>query len=102
VVANAENAGVPVASVVNRDGWTSEISLVGHQAPVEVALFNPVLFQLPDHVQSENRVTGVCALGSQDCGLSVWWTSVAKPAVALTNVSTQGVLDLTWYLYMYD
>ncbi|KAI8811781.1 WD40-repeat-containing domain protein [Cladochytrium replicatum] len=99
VTANGENGSVPVAPIVNRDGWTSEVSLVGHQAPIEVALFNPVMFELPseDDPDSHKIITGVCALGSQDCGVSVWWTGKARSAAAVKDLFKHSVMDLAWY-----
>ncbi|RKO84085.1 WD40-repeat-containing domain protein, partial [Blyttiomyces helicus] len=35
---NGENATLATAPVIGRDGWGSEINLVGHQGPVEVAV----------------------------------------------------------------
>lgn len=38
VTSNGENGGLPTAPVVSRDGWSADVSLIGHQAPIEVAV----------------------------------------------------------------
>jgi protein HIRA/HIR1 len=35
---NGESSGLPVAPVIERDDWQSSVCLVGHEAPVEVAV----------------------------------------------------------------
>jgi protein HIRA/HIR1 len=35
---NGESGGLCVAPIITRDSWASDISLVGHQAPIEVAV----------------------------------------------------------------
>ena len=38
VAANGENGNQPTAPIINRDGWNDEMCLIGHTAPVEVAV----------------------------------------------------------------
>ena len=37
-----------------------------------------------------------CALGGQDCTLSLWLTSSPKPLVVVRKIFEQDVLDLAW------
>ncbi len=38
MAANGENGNQPTAPVINREGWNDEMSLLGHTAPIEVAV----------------------------------------------------------------
>ncbi|ORX92019.1 WD40 repeat-like protein [Basidiobolus meristosporus CBS 931.73] len=102
--ANAINGSVPVAAVISRDTWKSDVSLVGHDAAVEVVKFNPIMFHHKDvntTVSSAKReefqdLTAVCAVGSQDRGISVWINRNARPLAVAQSVFQHSVLDLSW------
>ncbi|KAJ1537148.1 HIR complex subunit [Nowakowskiella sp. JEL0078] len=96
ISANGENGTLPVAPIIYRDGWTCEVSLVGHQAPIE--LFNPMLFNIPENDEpgSRTQISAICALGSQDSGISIWWTSKERSTAAIKQIFKHSVLDLTW------
>ncbi|KAJ3317765.1 HIR complex subunit [Boothiomyces sp. JEL0866] len=93
---NGESAGVCVAPIIYRDDWQVNVCLVGHEAPVEVALFNPHLFSVIDLKTGLLKQTGVVALGSQDNGISVWWTGSARAITSAQQLFSHSVLDLTW------
>ncbi|KAF9413406.1 HIR complex subunit [Podila epigama] len=93
--ANAFNGSIPVASVIARDNWKAEISLVGHSAPVEVVAFNPMLFKYTD-AKGEVGFTSICAVGSQDRGLTVWRTHEPRPFVVIKELFEHSFLDLSW------
>lgn len=40
--------------------------------------------------------TCVCALGSQDNGISIWWTGSARAICSVQDLFTHSVLDLCW------
>lgn len=42
------------------------------------------------------QVTCCCAIGSRDRGVSVWVTALKRPLVAVENLFTRPVLDLSW------
>ncbi|KAG0309893.1 HIR complex subunit [Dissophora globulifera] len=86
---------VPVASVITRDNWRADISLVGHSAPVEVVAFNPLLFKYTDPSGSIG-FTSICAVGSQDRGITVWRTHEPKAFVAIKELFEHSFLDLSW------
>ncbi|KAI8909178.1 WD40-repeat-containing domain protein [Gorgonomyces haynaldii] len=95
VTANGENGALCVAPIIYRKDWSCNASLVGHQAPIEVALFNPLIYQVQDekkqHVQS-----AICAVGSQDQGISVWSTAKARAIVSAQHLFQHSCLDLAW------
>ncbi|KAF9206226.1 HIR complex subunit, partial [Haplosporangium sp. Z 27] len=93
--ANAFNGSIPVASVITRDNWKADISLVGHGAPVEVVAFNPLLFK---YTESSGDVgfTSICAVGSQDRGITVWRTHEPRPFVGVKELFDHSFLDLSW------
>ncbi len=93
---NGENSGICVAPVISRCDWSSSICLVGHEAPIEVAVFNPNVFNVKDEATGLLKETCVCALGSQDNGLSVWWTGAHRAIVSIQNLFTHSVLDMAW------
>lgn len=74
------------APIIERSG-SSDSNLVGHASPVEVARFNPLLF----------NGSGLVALGSQDCGISVFWTNKPRAPLSVRKLFSSSVLDLAWY-----
>ncbi|KAK9760908.1 HIR complex subunit, variant 2, partial [Basidiobolus ranarum] len=98
--ANAMNGATPVAAIISRDNWDSDISLVGHGASVEVVKFNPILFNCPTNPESPNpekaALASICAIGSQDHSISVWVTRNPRPLAVAQSVFQHSVLDLSW------
>ncbi|ORY52086.1 WD40 repeat-like protein [Rhizoclosmatium globosum] len=104
--ANGENGNMPIAPIINRDTWGSDVSLVGHQAPIEVAAFNPLTFdiEIPQNDEDEDMgasgsnkvISSVCAIGGQDRGISIWWTARPFSAASTQDVFTHTVLDMSW------
>ncbi|ORZ17493.1 WD40-repeat-containing domain protein [Lobosporangium transversale] len=93
--ANAFNGSIPVAAVISRDTWKADISLVGHSAPIEVVAFNPLLFKYTDST-GNSGFTSICAVGSQDRGLSVWRTHEPRPFVGIKELFDHSFLDFSW------
>ncbi|KAI9684777.1 MAG: HIR complex subunit [Trizodia sp. TS-e1964] len=102
--ANAVNGPLSTIAVINRGSWDCEISLVGHEGPVEVAAFSPRLFCKDPHgphntdpqgYSSQNLVTVVACAG-QDKSLTVWNTSYSRPVLIATDASTKSISDLAW------
>ncbi|KAF9103107.1 HIR complex subunit [Mortierella sp. AM989] len=93
--ANAFNGSIPVASVITRDNWKADISLVGHSAPVEVVAFNPLLFKYTES-SGDIGFTSICAVGSQDRGITVWRTHEPRPFVGVKELFDHSFLDLSW------
>ncbi|KAK3845554.1 MAG: WD40-repeat-containing domain protein [Linnemannia gamsii] len=95
VTANAFSNDKPVAAVISRDNWNADISLVGHDAPVEVVSFNPLLYRYID-AKGNSGLTSIVAVGSQDRGLTVWKTSDPRPFVGIKELFEHSFLDMCW------
>ncbi|KAJ2604315.1 HIR complex subunit, partial [Coemansia sp. RSA 1804] len=121
--ANAVNGKVPVAAVVSRDKWASDLSFVGHHAAIEAVRFNPRVFNvpvphpppsaaaaaagsasdtgdgssLPSNDKASTVAASICAAGGQDRGVTVWLTSQSVPIVAATDLFAGNLLDLAWH-----
>ncbi|KAI5960600.1 HIR1 [Candida pseudojiufengensis] len=91
-VPNATNGPVPSVAIVNRGSWGSDVSLIGHEAPVEVCSFSPTLFQCP----KEDNFQTILATGGQDRALAIWSTSKSKPLVVLTDIVEGAITDICW------
>jgi protein HIRA/HIR1 len=91
---NGENSSYCVAPLLSRHGAELGITLVGHEAPIEVALFNPHLFKV--NVDGDIKFRSICALGSQDTGVSVWCTATGRALASVQKLFNNIVLDLTW------
>lgn len=111
------------APVIERGDWTASFDFLGHNAPVVAVRFNHSLFRKqPQHAgtDSESGRTGnssqvvlangglkhtanellspynVIAMGSQDCSITVWTTTSARPVFVGKHFFTQSVVDLSW------
>jgi len=102
--ANAVNGPVSSVAVITRGSWDSEISLIGHEGPVEVTAFSPRLFckeppppedAIPKDYVTPPSVTVVACAG-QDKTLSVWNTSAARPFVITQELAAKSISDLAW------
>ena len=65
-----------------------------------VKAFNPVIFEIPASHTDKNKktISAVCAVGSQDNSISIWWTSKARSVAVAKQVFGYSVLDLSWTL----
>eukprot|EP00741_Cyanophora_paradoxa_P018977 tig00021108_g18320.t1 len=85
-----------VASILARSkGFEVSHDFVGHETPVVVARFNPVIFR---RESAEGEVSGytVCAVGSQDAMISVWATHSTRPIVIAQDLFGQSIVDIAW------
>jgi protein HIRA/HIR1 len=94
--ANGESAGVWVAPILYRDNWQSSVCFVGHEAPIECSAFNPLLYSTTDPKTGMVTQNAVCAIGSQDSGISVWWSGSSRAIVSAQQIFSHSVLDLAW------
>ena len=107
------NGYVFVAAVITRGTWTSDISLVGHENTVEVAVsvgssaftrflqrvqcYNPHIFlRDPSMPVVTANICSVVALGADDCSVSVWQTKSARPLIVAKEVFERQIMDLSW------
>ena len=113
--ATNNNGYVFIAAVIARNSWTSEISLVGHENTVEVAVrcvrndfpvtllrqidqaYNPHIFlRDPSLPVVASNICSVVALGADDRSVSVWQTKSARPLVVAKEVFERQIMDLSW------
>lgn len=90
------NGPVFVAAVIEREGWTSEISFVGHENTIQVTAFNPRLFFSEGVPQDRIHASCMLALGADDFSISVWRNTHHKPIVVVRDVFARQLLDLCW------
>lgn len=99
--ANATNGPVSSVAILSRGTWDGEISLVGHEGPVEVTSFSPRLFYRdpPKTDQDPNSfqptVTIVACAGQDKC-LSIWNTSFPRPFMITQELAGKSISDLAW------
>ncbi|ORY28137.1 putative transcription corepressor [Naematelia encephala] len=93
---NAMNGPVFVAAVIEREGWGSDISFVGHENTIQVAAFNPHLFLPPNAPHTRPNASVLVALGADDYSISIWRNTKHKPLVVLQNLFERALLDLCW------
>ncbi|KAF1968366.1 Hira-domain-containing protein [Bimuria novae-zelandiae CBS 107.79] len=99
--ANATNGPVSTAVIVARGQWKGDISLVGHEGPVEVCAFSPRMFHR-DHPQANPDTTAnpasmtVVACAGQDKCLSIWNTFYARPFILTQELTSKTITDLAW------
>ncbi|WRT70374.1 uncharacterized protein IL334_007372 [Kwoniella shivajii] len=93
---NAMNGPVFVAAVIEREGWASDISFVGHENTIQVAAFNPRLFFRKDDAPGRATASCMLALGANDFSISIWRNTMHKPLVVLKDIFGRDLLDLCW------
>ncbi|WVW85995.1 hypothetical protein I302_108033 [Kwoniella bestiolae CBS 10118] len=93
---NAMNGPVFVAAVIDREGWNSEISFVGHENTIQVAAFNPRLFFRKEDKPGRPTASCMLALGANDFSISIWRNTLHKPLVVLKDVFERDLLDMCW------
>ena len=81
-----------MASTYVRDTWEVDTCLVGHVQTLSVVKCSPALYR-----QSNGSVTWCVALGSYDCGVSVWKIGEERPLV-VRDIFESAVTDVAWSL----
>lgn len=114
--ANATNGPVSVVAIINRGTWDSDISLIGHEAPCEVAAFCPRIFartkeaaekkekkpadknviDVDEPKVPESVPITVIASAGQDKTLTIWNTSNPRPVVVCHDMALKTITDLAW------
>ncbi|KAI9738986.1 MAG: HIR complex subunit [Claussenomyces sp. TS43310] len=102
--ANSVNGPVSSVAIINRGVWDSEITLIGHEGPVEVASFSPRLYsdRPPNLDNTDNSgfstlpLVTVIACAGQDKALTVWNTSTSRPLVIVQDLASKSISDLSW------
>lgn len=113
VSAHAINNGGPTAQIIERDGWKCDKDYVGHRKAINctvilISFHNSALdIGLIDFFQrfhprilkyKDSRKYKFCcvAIGSRDSSISIWLTSLNRPAAVIHNVFEDSILDLSW------
>lgn len=103
-ISNGINNDIPVVSILQEQKkqrkslWEAMISFVGHQYPIEVVSFNPLLFNTQGTDESQMNVRMYCAVGSQDKGISIWRNDYTRPIVVIQDLFQHAVLDMDWII----
>lgn len=101
-VPNATNGPVTSISIINRNNWSTDVSLIGHEAPCEVCSFSPRLFEYydSDSVRSSKNslenFTTILATAGQDQNLVIWTTRQSKPLVVAHDIVSGSITDICW------
>lgn len=79
-----------MASAYTRDTWEVDMCLVGHLQTLSVTKCSPVLYR-----QQDGSLTWCVALGSYDCGVSIWRMGEDRPLV-VRDLFESAVTDIAW------
>jgi protein HIRA/HIR1 len=95
------NGPVSTVVIIDRGTWNSDISLIGHESPVEVTAFNPRMFRAANTVSTSNGETPqqwitIIACAGQDRVLSIWNTLNPRPLVITQDIAERSISDLCW------
>jgi protein HIRA/HIR1 len=95
------NGPVSTVVIIDRGTWNSDISLIGHESPVEVTSFNPRMFRAANSGPATANGDGqqwitIIACAGQDRVLSIWNTLNPRPLVITQDIAEKSISDLCW------
>lgn len=90
ICSHALNNGGPVAKIIERNSWSCSRDLVGHRMAVTCVKFSPTVYGSTEDTKI------MCAVGSRDCTLSIWFFPYKRPLVVLHELFEYPIMDLTW------
>ena len=113
--AGSVNHGNATALALARGVWKDGRDLVGHTKPTVVAAWNGAIFTRPPKAASSSSPAStkstsssssspyaVCAVGSQDCSVSIWTTQNKRSILVAAALFDGSVLDLRWCPLRHD
>lgn len=101
-VPNAVNGPVSSVAIINRGDWNSDISLIGHSSPCEVAAFSPRLYEAIEDddssskIKKKKKLSTVVATAGQDRVLAIWKTNCSRPLLVANDICFKTISDLAW------
>ncbi|KAL9108854.1 MAG: hypothetical protein Q9227_006385 [Pyrenula ochraceoflavens] len=97
--ANAVNGPVSSVAIINRGTWDGDISLIGHEAPVEVCAFSPRLYGTEPASKNPGQLvphsTAIACAGA-DKSISIWLTSNPRPLIVWQDLALKPFTDIAW------
>ena len=92
------NGPVSTVVIIDRGTWNSDISLIGHESPVEVTAFNPRMFRTSASANADGgqQWITIIACAGQDRVLSIWNTLNPRPLVITQDIAEKSISDLCW------
>ena len=95
--ANAVNGPVSSVAVIERGSWSGDITLIGHEQPIEVCAFCPRLWSAyPFDNDHPGGLVTVIACAGQDKSVTVWITSNSRPVLISQDMAVKAISDLAW------
>lgn len=102
-VPNAINGSVTSIAIINRDNWTTDVSLIGHFAPTEVCAFSPRLYDIENEEDtsetpgnSYSDLSSILASAGQDRSLVIWSTTQSTPLLVAQDIVLSSITDICW------
>jgi hypothetical protein len=62
-----------------------------------IQAFSPKLFKVDPAMNVSQSISALCAVGSQDCGISFWWTAHPRSLAVINNLFSHSIMDMCWY-----
>ena len=97
--ANAVNGPVSSVAIINRGTWDGDISLIGHEGPVEVCAFSPRLYGTEPVSKHPGQLmphsTAIACAGA-DKSISIWLTSNPRPLIVWQDLALKPFTDISW------
>ncbi|SSD59482.1 related to Protein HIR1 [Saccharomycodes ludwigii] len=115
-VPNATNGPVSSVAIIDRGSWDSDISLIGHVEPTEVARFNPRLYKKEKKstvgnkeidttkgnkndqgtAEKEEEVDSIVCTAGRDKSLVLWTTNRERPIFISYDIALKSITDMCW------
>lgn len=95
-IPNATNGPVSAVVIADRGSWDTNVTLIGHDAPSEVAKFNPRLFKRENDEKNASKIDSIVASAGQDKTLALWTTRNPRPLFVAYDIANKSITDMAW------